>query len=95
MKNKAVTSKLAGKVVMMNIQTGSLKLKDEKGIEHKIKVAGKHLMGINPGDKVEVEIRKGKTKSVTKLPEIQTVHPALITEPASEAEKSEFGEENS
>jgi len=56
-KNKAVTSKLAGKVVMMSIQTGSLKLKDEEGIEHKIKVAGKHLMGINPGDKVEVEIK--------------------------------------
>jgi len=87
--------KVEGEVLWLDTKGGALNVKDAKGIEHKIKVAGKHLMGINPGDIVEVEIRKGKTKSVTKLPEIQTVHPALITEPASEAEKSEFGEENS
>ncbi len=91
----AVIKKLAGEVVMINILTGSFKLKDEKGVEHKIKAAGKHLMGINPGDEVEVEIRKGKTKSVTKIPEIQIVHPATTTESTSEAEKSEFGKENS
>lgn len=59
--------KVTGEVVMMDILTGFLKLKDETGVEHKIRAAGKLFTGINPGDKVEVEMRKGKTRSVTKL----------------------------
>jgi translation initiation factor IF-1 len=95
MVNMAVTKKLAGEVVMMDILTGSLKLRDENGMEHKIRVAGRYLMGIDPGDKVEVEIRRGKTKSVTKIPEIQAAHPEPTTEPGPESEKSEFEKRNS
>jgi translation initiation factor IF-1 len=91
----AVTKKLAGEVVMMDILTGSLKLRDENGIEHKIKVAGRYLMEIDPGDKVEVEIRRGKTKSIMKIPAIQAAHPEPVTESGQESEKSEVEKGNS
>jgi translation initiation factor IF-1 len=66
------TRKVTGDVVVMNILTGLLKLRDENGNEHKIRAAGKLLSGINPGDKVEVEIRKSKTSLVKKLAEIKS-----------------------
>jgi translation initiation factor IF-1 len=65
-------TKVTGDVVVMNILTGLIKLRDENGNEHKIRAAGKLLVGINPGDKVEVEIRKGKTRLVRKLTEIKS-----------------------
>jgi hypothetical protein len=91
----AVTKKLTGEVVMMNILTGLLKLKDEKGIEHKIQIAGKYLRGIDLGNKVEVEIRKGKARSITRIPEVQIVHSEPTDEIISEVEKSKFGGGNS
>ena len=94
---KATTpTTISGEVVSIDTPTGALTVKDSMGKEHKVKPTDpKELDQLTVGDKVTVETADGKTKSVTKIPEIQTVHPTPITEPASEAEKSEFGEENS
>ena len=70
--NSSQMTEIIGKVISvrlcyLKIFSGSLTVKDEKGMDHIIKASSKILEGIRTGDSVYVKVEDGKAKSIIKL----------------------------